>query len=62
MAVKFCHNDVWYQIVRVGEKYSLYRVDVNVSRWTTKGNDYTLLGSGVNPIKLQEKVYEGKLK
>ena len=62
LEVKFKYNDVWYQIVRVDNKHSLYRVDVNNSQWTTTKNEYTLLSTSTSPVKLQEKVYKNEVK
>ena len=53
--LKFKHNDGWYQIVQDKDKYILYRCGENAS-------DYTMLGTGNNPKKLEDRVYDGKLK
>ena len=47
-------DDKWYQIVYDKDKYILYRCGVDES-------DYVMLGTGNNPKKLEDKVYEGKL-
>lgn len=51
----FRHKDIWYQITEEGEKYLLYRCGDTSS-------DYEMLGSGNSPIKLEERVYSGKIK
>jgi hypothetical protein len=49
----FKHNDMWYQITEEGDKFYLYRCESE--------KDYTQLGSGNSPVKLEYKVYDGKL-
>lgn len=49
----FKHNDTWYQITSEGEIYVVYRCEED---------GYTLLGTGNSPVKLENKVYDGKLK
>lgn len=48
----FRHNDCWYQIVEDRDKFILFKKNGE--------NDYTQLGTGSNPVKLEEKVYDGK--
>lgn len=51
-ALLFKHNDSWYQIVWDRDKYILFKKNGE--------NDYTQLGTGSNPTKLEDKVYGGK--
>ena len=51
----FKNNDDWYQIVQDKDKYILYRCGDSAS-------DYTMLGTGNNPKKLEDRVCDGKLK
>lgn len=51
----FKHKDTWYQITEENEKYILYRCEPN--------NDYTQLATSKDsPVRLEHKVYEGKIK
>ena len=50
----FLHKETWYQITEEGDKYVLYRCE--------SVNDYTMLGTGNSPTKLEDKVYDGKYK
>ena len=50
----FKHEETWYQITQDGDKYNLYRCEDK--------NDYTHLGVGNSPVKLEYKVYDGKIK
>lgn len=52
--LKFKHGETWYQITTEGDKYVLYRQDSE--------KDYTMLGTGNNPVKLENRVYDGKVK
>ena len=52
--LNFRHGDTWYQITVEGDKYVLYRQESE--------KDYTMLGTGNNPTKLENKVYDGKVK
>jgi hypothetical protein len=51
----FKFGDEWYQIVQDKDKYLLYSCGINES-------DYTMLATGNNPVKLEDKIYSGKLK
>jgi hypothetical protein len=51
--LKFKHNNTWYQITDEVDKFALYRCESDT--------DYTYLGSGNSPVKLETRVYDGKL-
>ena len=53
--LRFQYDGIWYQIVRNGDKYFIYRCGDTI-------NDYEQIGSGSDPSKLEEKVYSGKLR
>lgn len=58
----FKHKNTWYQITKDGEKYFLYRCESpDTEQWWVK-NDFTLLASGNSQSKLEQKVYDGKVK
>lgn len=50
----FRHGETWYKIVLNKDIYFLYRQESE--------NDYTQIGTGNNPQKLEYRVYDGKLK
>lgn len=50
----FRYGEIWYQITYDGDKYALYRCE--------EKNDYTYLSTSNNPQKLEEKVYDGRIK
>lgn len=53
--LKFRHGDVWYQITEENEKYILYRCESET--------EYTQLATSKDsPVRLEQKVYEGKIK
>ncbi len=49
----FRHGEKWYKITQDGDKYNLYKCEDE--------NDYSFLGTGNSPVKLENKVYDGKL-
>ena len=50
----FKHENTWYKIVLNRDIYMLYRQESE--------NDFTQIGTGNNPQKLEKRVYDGKLK
>ena len=50
----FRHEETWYQIVETRDMYILYRVN--------NDDDYTQLATGNSPVKLEQRVYTGKVK
>ena len=51
----FRHKDTWYQITEEVDKYILYRCESET--------DYTQLATSKDsPVRLEQKVYDGKIK
>ncbi len=55
--VTFLHDDCWYKVTGLESDRSVYHLYKEV-----RPNDYEFLGTGNNPLKLEDKVREGKYK
>jgi hypothetical protein len=53
-SIYFDCKGVWYQIIQSKDKYILYRKESN--------GEFTQIGTGNHPLKLETRVREGKLK